>query len=57
MVTFDNNLMKAQYICYGGVNPANGGNEIRTMGTWHYYEKVGVIKLNLNIPAQPQKYR
>ncbi len=52
MVMFDNNLMKAQYICYGGVNPANG---IRYQsGQWAMalaMKKGWSNKLDMNIPA------
>jgi superfamily II DNA or RNA helicase len=55
MVTFDNNLMKAQYICYGGVNPANGIKY--QSGQWAMalaMKKGWSNKLDLNIPAHAE---
>lgn len=55
MVVFDNNLMKAQYICYGGVNPANGIKY--QSGQWAMalaLKKGWSNKLDLNIPAHAE---
>lgn len=52
MVLFDNNLKKAQYICYGGVNPANGIKY--QSGQWAMalaMKKGWSNKLDMNIPA------